>query len=101
MYECVLAQLARFHRILVHKVTSSNSDRLLKERDAFIISFLNKHMCYCSSITLIVHKVVWNVKNPDTVFHRFSHIRGACLGRRISGSECRKIVIYLLRLTVI
>ena len=85
MYECMLAQLARFHRILVHKVTSSNSDRLLKETDAFIISFLNKHMCYCSSITLIVHKVVWNVKNPDTVFHTFGEpvLGGESLGASV------------------
>ena len=67
----MLAQSARFHRILMREVTTSNSDRLLKERDAFVITILNKHICYCSRITLIVHKVVWNVKNPDTVFHTF------------------------------
>ena len=50
MYEHMLAQSARFPRILVRELTSSNSDRLLKERDVFVITFLNKHMFYSSRI---------------------------------------------------
>ena len=76
-------------RILVREVTSY--DRILKERDAVFITFVSKHVCYSPLVILqlFVHKVVSNVRNPKTV----SHIRGTCLGRKVSGNKFKKIAI--------
>ena len=71
----------------MREVTSSNSDRLLKERDVFVITFLNKHMCYSSRIILqlFLNKVVWKVKNPHTVFYIFGEpaFGGKSLGTNV------------------
>ena len=60
---------------LVCEVTSWNSDRVLKEWEAFFITFVSRHSFVILSSRviskLIVHNVVWNVLNPGTVFHAF------------------------------
>ena len=65
---------------LVCKVTTFNSDRLLGERAAFLITFVSDHTCKTPRITTFVREVVRNVSEPTQCLKLFGdHDMGVLL----------------------
>ena len=56
---------------LVFEVTRFNSDQVLEERAAFLITFVNDHTCKTLPITTFVREVVRNVSEPTQCLKMF------------------------------